>query len=165
MIYREVCYDDAEMLMKYNNIVGGETDFLSFGKDTFNISVESEKRFLNRFINNKKNVMLVALDDSGIVANASIERNRIDRYSHRAELSITVRRDRWGQGIGSELMRRLIDFSVNSGVEVIYLDVRADNTRAKALYNKFGFSSIGVFKRYFKIGNDYFDGEIMTLML
>ena len=165
IIYREASADDAAELLKYNSTVGGETDYLSFGKDTFNISVDSEARFINRFKNNTKNIMLVALDGERIIANASIERNRISRYSHRAELSITVLRDYWGQGIGTELMDRLLNFAKKSGVELVYLDVRADNERAKKLYKKFGFRSIGVFPSYFKINNVYYDAEIMTLLL
>ena len=109
--------------------------------------------------------MLIALDGDKIVANAAIEHNRIDRYSHRAELSITVLRDYWGSGIGSELMRRLIDFSRSVGIEIISLEVRADNERAKALYKKFGFETIGVYKRFFKINNKYYDAEYMNLYL
>ena len=165
VIYREVEPADAAELLKYNSTVGGETDFLSFGADSFNISVESEARFINRFKSSAKNLMLVALDGDRIIANASIERNRIPRYSHRAELSITVLREYWGQGIGTALMQRLINFSRDSGAEIIYLDVRADNERAKALYRKFGFETVGVFKRYFKIKNDRFDAEIMALLL
>ena len=165
IIYREVEASDAAELLKYNSKVGGETDYLSFGADSFNISAESEARFINRFKSSAKNLMLVALDGDRIIANASVERNRIPRYSHRAELSITVLREFWGRGIGTAMMQRLIEFSRDSGAEIIYLDVRADNERAKALYRKFGFESVGIFKNYFKIKNDRFDAEIMTLLL
>ena len=165
IIYREVEASDAVELLKYNSKVGGETDYLSFGADSFNISAESEARFINRFKSSAKNLMLVALDGDRIIANASVERNHIPRYSHRAELSITVLREYWGRGIGTAMMQRLIDFSRDSGAEIIYLDVRADNERAKALYRKFGFESVGIFKNYFKIKNDRFDAEIMTLLL
>ena len=165
IIYREVEASDAAELLKYNSKVGGETDYLSFGADSFNISAESEARFINRFKSSAKNLMLVALDGDRIIANASVERNRIPRYSHRAELSITVLREYWGWGIGTAMMQRLIEFSRDSGAEIIYLDVRADNERAKALYRKFGFESVGIFKNYFKIKNDRFDAEIMTLLL
>ena len=115
IIYREVEASDAAELLKYNSKVGGETDYLSFGADSFNISAESEARFINRFKSSAKNLMLVALDGDRIIANASVERNRIPRYSHRAELSITVLREYWGRGIGTAMMQRLIEFSRDSG--------------------------------------------------
>ncbi len=163
--YREAVANDARALLEYTRVVGGETDNLSFGKDTFNISEEREAKFIDRFYKSKKDIMLVACDGERIVANASLERKRVERYSHRAELSITVLSKYWGRGIGSELMKMLIEFAKESGIEIIYLDVRADNERAKGLYRKFGFELIGTFKGYFKINGSYFDGEFMQLCL
>ena len=163
--YRKALAEDAKGLLEYNSIVGRETDFLSFGSNTFKITEEREAKFILRFYNSKKDEMLVALDGNKIVANASIEHNRIDRYSHRAELSITVLRDYWGKGIGSELVRRLIEFSKNAGIEILSLEVRSDNERAVALYKKFGFKSIGKYERFFKIGDQYYAAELMNLYL
>ena len=162
-LIREVSGTDAAKMLHYNNIVGGETDFLSFGADTFNISPEKEACFLERFRNSKKDLMLVALDGDKIVANASVEGNRTKRYAHRAELSITVLRDYWGKGIGSELMDKLISFSKAKGYKSIYLDVRGDNERAISLYKKFGFEKIGVYNDYFNINGKYYPAILMVL--
>ena len=163
--YRVALPEDAKGLLEYNWVVGAETDFLSFGSNAFKITEEREAKFISRFYNSKKDEMLIALDGDKIVANAAIEHNRIERYSHRAELSITVLREYWGRGIGTELMHRLIEFSKNVGIEIISLEVRDDNERAKALYKKFGFETIGVYKRFFKINNKYYDAEYMNLYL
>ncbi|HAY19865.1 MAG TPA: GNAT family N-acetyltransferase, partial [Clostridiales bacterium] len=41
-------------------------------------------------------------------------------------------------------MQELIDFAKNSGgAKIISLEVRSDNRRAVALYEKFGFETIG----------------------
>ena len=160
--YREALASDAASLIDYLARVGGETDYLSFDKDSFNISEEREARFIEKFRNNKNNLMLVALEGDRVVANASIERNRIKRYSHRAELSITVLREYWGRGIGKSLVEMLLKFAKDSGVDLVYLDVRADNARAISLYKRFGFKSIGVFPKYFKINGEFFDAEIMA---
>ena len=60
----------------YNKKVGGETDFLSYGSDTFNISEEKEGKFISRFQNSKKDLMLVASDGEKIVANASVKHSK-----------------------------------------------------------------------------------------
>ncbi len=162
---REASAADAQKMLHYNNAVGGETDFLSFGSDTFNITLEKEARFLERFRKSPKDIMLIALDEEEIIANASIEGNRVQRYSHRAELSITVLKKYWGQGIGSMLMKRLLSFSSNFGYKSIYLEVRADNDRAINLYRKFGFTDIGVYKDYFKVEDNFYDAKLMVLHL
>lgn len=162
---REACAADAEKMILYNKKVGSETDFLSFGTDTFNISCDKEARFLERFRNSKKDLMLVAYDNEKIVANASIEGHRTQRYSHRAELSITVLKKYWGQGIGSSLMEKLIAFAEEIGYKSIYLEVRSDNERAINLYKKFGFVCAGVYKEYFKIDSKYYDADLMVLYI
>lgn len=164
-VFREAECKDAEALVKYITAVGGETDYLSYGKDTFNISAERESRFIERFKRNKKDIMLVAFDGERVIANASLEANRVLRYSHRSELSITVLREYWGRGVGSRLMEMMIEFAKSVGTEIIYLEARADNDRAIALYKKYGFEQNCEIKRFFKIDGKYYDAAIMTLYL
>lgn len=165
VLYREAVSADAEELIEYTKKVGSETDYLSHGSEGVPCSVERQARFIERFLKSSTDLMLVAECDGRIVANASIERSRIQRYSHRAELSITVLRDFWGQGIGSKLMEMLIDFSRETKIKVVSLEVRADNERAIALYRKFGFEVVGLYKNFFKIGNNYHDALIMNLYI
>ena len=155
IIYREAMAQDAAKLLVHQSIVGAETDNLSFDQYTFNISPEKEARFIDRFARSEKDIMLVALDGETIVGNGIIECERAKRYSHRATLSITVMKEWWGRGIGSRLMEMMIDFSRKCGISVVSLEVRADNERAIALYKKFGFEVIGLYKRFFKINGDY----------
>ena len=165
IVYREASKEDAKGLLLHICTVGGETDFLSFGMGAFNISEEREAKFIERFRTAKNDVMLVALDGDKVVGNAALESERIPRYSHRATLSVTVLKDYWGGGIGSELMVRLLEFAKSVGISVISLEVRSDNGRAIALYEKFGFEKIGVYKRYFKIGESFFDAVLMQILL
>ncbi|MBE6644962.1 MAG: GNAT family N-acetyltransferase [Ruminococcaceae bacterium] len=161
--YREAVCEDAELMLEHLNTVGGETDNLSYGKNTFLISAEKEAKFIDKFLRSGKDAMFVALCDGKIVGNAIVEHNKILRYSHRAEISLTVLREYWGRGIGSHLMQMMIDFARGAGIEILYLEVRADNNRALSVYRKFGFESIGIYKNFFKIGAEYFDACLMTL--
>lgn len=162
---REACGADAAQMIIYNKNVGSETDFLSFDGKTFDIGEKKEAGFLERFKNTKRDLMLVALDGEKIVGNASIEGNKKARYSHRAELSITVLKEYWSKGIGSMLMERLIEFAKEVSYKNIYLDVRADNDRAIALYRKFGFVRVGTYNDYFMINGKCYDAELMALYL
>ena len=165
LIYREAVKADAAALLEHIKTVGAETDNLSFSGETFSISVEREAKFIDRFYNNRKDIMLIALDGEKVVGNAIVERNRVERYNHRAEISITVLKDYWGHGIGSRLMEMMIDFSRKTGIEILYLEVRSDNTRAVSLYEKFGFVKIGTYPSFFKINNSYYDAYSMILTL
>jgi [ribosomal protein S18]-alanine N-acetyltransferase len=65
-------------------------------------------------------------------------------------LTIAVSTARWGQGIGSLLLRDLLAEAVRRGCTEIFLEVRADNTRAQRLYRWWGFDDIGIRRGYYQ---------------
>lgn len=165
IIYREADSSDAEELLLHIKRVGGETDNLSFGFDSFNITPEREAKFIRRFSLDKRDIMLLATSGNTVVGNAVLEHERIPRYAHRATLSVTVLKEFWGRGIGKRLLEILIDHAGRVGTSVISLEVRVDNERAISLYKKMGFSVIGRYQRFFKIKGEYFDALLMQLCL
>ncbi len=54
------------------------------------------------------------------------------------------------QGIASALLRRLIDEAKQQGARRMLLEVRVDNDAALALYQQFGFTRLGLRKRYYQ---------------
>lgn len=68
------------------------------------------------------------------------------------------------QGIGQKAMRLLFDFAFDTlGFEEIELEVIAINTRAKHVYEKFGFTIVKrLEKEYYYLGED-FDAFVMKL--
>ena len=150
IVYREIEAADADAMIEFLTAVGAETDNLSFSRDSLKLTKDSEERFIKRFKSNSKNMMLVAECNGEILGNASIEREKTARYSHRAELSIVVKQKFWGQGIGTRLMEMLVDFAKKSCAEILYLEVRCDNERALNLYRKFGFETIGIYNNFSK---------------
>jgi ribosomal-protein-alanine N-acetyltransferase len=65
-------------------------------------------------------------------------------------LTIGVRTERQGQGLGAGLLSALLEEAAVRGCREVFLDVRADNDRARRLYERFGFTPIGVRKRYYQ---------------
>ena len=161
---REARAQDAEALLAYVKRIGGESDNLTFDGNGFPITVEQEQHFLENVHSDPGSIHLIALKDGKIIADGSLS-GFPRRMSHRAGLGISVVRDEWNHGIGSMLMERLIGFAKESGIELINLEVRADNDSAIHLYEKYGFRSIGTSPAYFKIGEQYFDFMLMVLDL
>ena len=126
--------------------------------------MEQEQRFLENVHSDPGSIHLIALKDGKIIADGSLS-GFPRRMSHRADLGISVVKEEWNHGIGSMLMERLIDFAKDSGIELINLEVRADNAAAIHLYQKYGFRSIGTSPAFFKIGDQYFDFVLMVLDL
>jgi [ribosomal protein S18]-alanine N-acetyltransferase len=65
-------------------------------------------------------------------------------------LTIAVDTTRWGQGVGSELLRQLLGEAKRRGCIEVFLEVRADNTRAQRLYHWWGFAEVGIRRGYYQ---------------
>jgi [ribosomal protein S18]-alanine N-acetyltransferase len=65
-------------------------------------------------------------------------------------LTIGVRPELQGRGHGARMLTALLDEATARGCPEVFLDVRADNDRARRLYERFGFTPIGVRKRYYQ---------------
>jgi ribosomal-protein-alanine N-acetyltransferase len=59
-----------------------------------------------------------------------------------------------GMGLGRGLMHALITEARRRGIAELFLEVRADNPIARALYRSLGFEEIGVRPRYYRHGID-----------
>jgi [ribosomal protein S18]-alanine N-acetyltransferase len=65
-------------------------------------------------------------------------------------LTIGVSEDRWGHGIGTELMTGLLAEARRRGCAEVYLEVRVDNERAQRLYRQLGFAQVGLRRGYYQ---------------
>ncbi|MEV5413858.1 ribosomal protein S18-alanine N-acetyltransferase [Thermopolyspora sp. NPDC052614] len=93
---------------------------------------------------------LVAVADGEIVAYAGLA-----AAGDQADVqTIAVRAERRRTGIGRALLSELIEEAVRRGAECVFLEVRADNPPAQAMYERFGFERIGVRRRYYDDGTD-----------
>ena len=63
---------------------------------------------------------------------------------------MAVKKSRRGEGIGEALMRALMQYAANMGVQYMTLEVRKTNLIAQALYRKLRFIQLGVRKRYYE---------------
>lgn len=164
IIIREALAEDANQILAYTKIVGGETENLTFGETGFPVTLEQEEKFLESVHDDKTSIYLVACKDGEMIGEGSLS-GLPRRMCHRAELGITVRKNYWGQGIGSLLMKELIKYAKENGIEILNLEVRSDNVNAIHLYEKFGFRHIGTSPAYFRIDGKYVDFELMYLDL
>lgn len=166
LLLREAVPDDAPRVLAYLNRVGGESDNLLFGKDGFPMPVERERAFLESQRKEEKSIMLAGFVGEELVAIASCDAlTARERVSHRASLSVTVGKGFWGLGIGRKAMEALIAFAKGAGLEVLQLEVRADNERAVALYEHMGFEKMGLYKKFMKVDGRDFDAWYMNLYL
>ncbi|MFF0863257.1 ribosomal protein S18-alanine N-acetyltransferase [Nonomuraea sp. NPDC003560] len=93
---------------------------------------------------------VVALADDEIVGYSGIA-----VASDQADVqTIAVLEKHQGTGIGSAMLTELLAEARRRGAREIFLEVRADNPRAQAVYRHFEFEEIGIRRRYYDDGTD-----------
>lgn len=156
--------EDAAALLDYLKIVGGETENLSFGAEGVPLDVEAEQAYLGMQAHSRDNIQLLAKVNGEIIGTASLNRKQ-RRMGHRAEFGISLKKAWWGCGAATVLAQGVLDFARKAGIEQVNLEVRSDNKRAIALYEKLGFRKLCTFPGFFKIKGERIDFDFMNLEL
>lgn len=136
--------EDAEQYCNISNQGFKETRYLSRGSEDEGISLESCISFIEDVAESEKEALLVAKYQERIVGYGDILGclNRV-KMKHKCDLNVFVLKEYWGYGIGSALMKALIEFADKAGYEKIDLSVADDNHRAVKLYERMGFEITG----------------------
>lgn len=106
-----------------------------------------------------RGVHLVATRGRSVVGHAGLLFLTTDAHVS----TVAVHPDHHGQGIGSELVARLVAEAVAAGCNAMTLEVRAGNAPAQALYRRFGFAPVGVRPGYYDDPGGRVDALIMWL--
>ena len=105
---------------------------------------------------------LVAVLDGTVVGTAGLDRYG-GRRSHAAGLGMGVHDDHRGKGIGTALLREIIDAADQwLRIERLELTVFADNLRAIRLYERFGFEQEGFLHNYAFRAGAFADAHLMA---
>lgn len=102
VIIREAEKRDVKSIIDFYNIVGGETDFLSFGGNEFQKKLIDYEIFIETVSNEVNSIMLISEIDNKIIGIASINSSPKDRFKHVGEFGIVIARQYWGQGLGKK---------------------------------------------------------------
>lgn len=84
---------------------------------------------------------------------------------HRGDFAVSVAKEYWNKGVGSQLLHEVINFAKENSFEIIDLQVRSDNLSAIHLYEKFGFKKIVTYPGFFKIEDEEIAFDYMCLKL
>ena len=156
--------EDASVILDYVNKVGAETDNLTFGEGGFGISEDKEAAFIETITKSDNQLMLCAFIDEKLVGQLAFTGGSRVRIRHAGEFGITVLKEHWSKGVGSELLNYLIAWAKETQiVRKINLRVRSDNHSAINLYRKLGFVSEGTITREFFINSKFYDSIHMGM--
>lgn len=116
-----------------------------------------------RFTVDRNNAQLVALLDGKVVGNIGLHREIAHRRAHCASIGMAVHDAYAGRGVGSALVAAVVDLAERWwNIKRIELAVYADNPRAIALYERFGFQREGLHRAYAWRDGEYVDSLAMA---
>jgi len=164
LLIRKATAEDAEQMAQFKMYISGESDFLSFGENEIEITAETERRIIQAENTTDNSVIIIALIDDEIAGFVTFKGGAKIRKRHAGEMGISVRKKYWGLGIGSLLLKVIIDWA--KGTQVIRkmdLLTRADNEKAMKLYEKYGFKKEGILTRDMCVNGVFYDSVSMGL--
>ncbi len=91
--------------------------------------------------------------------------NARQAYRFVADFSIYVERDWRGKGVGSVMLKRLIELGCEHGYHKLVLSAFPTNDGGMALYTKLGFRTVGVYKEQGQLDGRWVDTIIMEKLL
>ena len=110
--------------------------------------------------------MIVAEVDRQVVGWGSLNPySQRKAYDYVADFSVYVERGWRGKRIGSRLLPRLIELAREHGFHKMVLSAFPWNEAGMALYHKFGFRTVGIFKEMGKLNGRWVDSIIMEKIL
>jgi RimJ/RimL family protein N-acetyltransferase len=163
---RPAVRSDAAAYVAYMNEVGGESDYLTFGRDEYGRSVEEVAGMIEAMSARDNELFCLAFVNGQLVGALMLEAGHRPRVRHSAELSITVKKDSWSKGIGSALMDYCLSWLKSARtITKVNLRVRDDHVRAIRLYEKKGFVSEGITARALRAHGQYYSVRHMGLSI
>jgi RimJ/RimL family protein N-acetyltransferase len=156
--------DDATQIIKYIKQVLEESDYFTIGLEEFEKTKGQQRKDIKNMAKNPNNLFLLATINNKIVGFLNFKTEQKRRTSHVGEFGVSVLKNKWGLNIGSALLNALLGWiKTRKQIKKINLQVRSDNTRAIALYRKYGFQNEGLIKKAVFLENKFYDYSCMGL--
>lgn len=130
MILREMLTEDLDKVMEIEN-------------DLFAVPWTREGYFT--YLTRKDSMFLVVEEKGEILGYCGL----IMVLDEGDVTNVAVRRDRQREGIGHFLMEGMLRLAAMQGIRTVHLEVREGNQTARKLYERLGFQTDGIRKRYY----------------
>lgn len=166
-VVRSLTTEDAAQAVAFLCRVLTQSPYLVRLPEEQRLTPQKEAEILESMLESPRSVMIGAFVEERLVGTTSVSGLRdVFKMRHRAGMGITVDQPYWHLGVGTAMMQAAIDSARQMGYAQLELGVFADNARAIALYERFGFETWGRMKNAFRQTDGTCCDEIMMgLML
>jgi ribosomal protein S18 acetylase RimI-like enzyme len=112
-----------------------------------------------------RQIFIVAEVDGKLAGTAQVDRPENKIFHHYGRFGIAVAKEYRGIGLGSVLIKTILDECRKDGFKMIDLLVFANNSRAIHLYEKFGFKEVGKTPNKIYRDGKFIDDILMVIQL
>jgi len=167
IVIRQAQINDAEPFVELMNTLDSETEYLLFEPGERQLTVEEQRRRLERDIDSNNRHILVAENSNTkiLLGFCGGSRGIFQREQHIVNLAIAVRQEYSSQGIGTALLQSLIQWSQQQSIHRLSLGVSEGNHIAISTYENLGFEKEGLLRDGIKLKSGYVNKLIMGLLL
>lgn len=166
IILRDPACEDAKSIVDFYNMVGAETEYLSFCGGEYKVTPEQQAKMISEANASENSTMILAVSDDKIVGIGTISSNQKIKGRHVGTLGIVVAEKYCNTGIGRAMMDELIQWCRLNGItRKISLVTSQENRGAIALYEKCGFEEEGILKNEICIDGRFSNLIYMGLMI
>jgi RimJ/RimL family protein N-acetyltransferase len=166
VVFRYPKWEDLDDLLRHINSLVEEKALVGRQKK---VSRKEEIEWLSdvfRKIENGNEVLLVAEVDGKFAGNGAASKCEMDATSHVADLGVSLGRDFRNIGVGTELVKTLIDRAKRTlKSRVAKISFFEHNDMAKRAYEKTGLKETGRIPKGANCYGKYYDEVIMTKQL
>lgn len=128
--------------------------------DTVEKTIDDMKEWFSE--HGSKNPVVVAEENDGVIGWAALSKYSTRcAYSDTAELSLYVRDEEQGKGIGKKLMGFVLEEGKKGGLHAVIARITDENKISVNLHKKFGFEYVGIYKEVGKKFGKFLDVHLM----
>ncbi|MYL70564.1 GNAT family N-acetyltransferase [Halobacillus litoralis] len=132
--------EDAFKILEFNKEIISNSPYLLTTEEEFQLTVEQQKDFIKKIVNDEGKLAIVAEYRGDIVGFLDFHNGNKKRIKHQGNFGMSVSASFRGKGIGKALLIGLLNWAkMNPFIEKVSLEVFASNTNAIFLYEKVGF--------------------------
>ena len=141
-----------------------ESNFMLLEKGERNTGIMEAERLVSD-ISQLKVIVFVAQINDKIIGYILGIKNKIERQKHIISFSMGVVNEYQKNNIGSLLIDKMIEYSIQNSIKRIELTVRTDNDKAIRLYKRKGFEIEGTKKSSIFTNNKFYDEFMMSKLI
>lgn len=166
LLIRPAKKDDAHEVLQLLNIVGGESNNLTYSGNELGFTISQEETFIEGHNQCNNSLFIVAVYKDKIIGTLNFAGGNRTRIAHSGMFGMSVLKEYWGIGVGTCLVDYLLEWAEENGIiKKIELQVKIDNIRAIELYKKMGFTVEGRLRKSLKINDEYYDTLYMGRLI